>query len=354
MPIEFACPGCHQKHDVPDTFRGKRIRCRHCRTAFTVGRPAGEVLDEVVEVVPERRPGRRSRTRLADGAPASAVPVVAIVCGAVALLFVILLVGGVAAWQWFGAAESKSLLQQVANEGAPGEPAGPSAIGDGVIPLTLLEQIKAATVFIHVEGNGGGKTGSGFVVRVDQETGFVVTNHHVITPPTRAMVPRLRGIPFPPRPGGLAQITAVFGSGTPAERSVPAQVVRFDADKDLAVLRVDGIKNLPRPIDISRPPRAVETMPVYVFGFPFGEALALHHGNPAVTVGKGSVSSIRLDDRGTVARVQIDGDLNPGNSGGPVVDTQGRLVGIAVETVPGTRIGMAIPTAELVRLLDGV
>src|SRR5262249_44599517 len=90
-----------------------------------------------------------------------------------------------------------------------------------------------------------------------------------------------------------------------------------------------------------------------MFGFPFGNALALNKGNPAVTVGKGSVSSIRLNDRGDVALVQIDGDLNPGNSGGPVVDEKGRLVGVAVAQIRETRIGFAIPHAELTNMLGG-
>src|SRR5262249_28138741 len=51
--------------------------------------------------------------------------------------------------------------------------------------------------------------------------------------------------------------------------------------------------------------------------------------------------------------VQIDGDINPGNSGGPVVDGRGRLVGVAVARVRGTRIGLAIPPAELGRMLEG-
>ena len=92
-----------------------------------------------------------------------------------------------------------------------------------------------------------------------------------------------------------------------------------DPDLDLAVLKVAGVKALPQPVDLDDDPKLTETMPVYVFGFPFGEVLATGKGNPAITIGKGSVSSLRLDERGELARVQIDGALNPGNSGGPVV-----------------------------------
>jgi carboxyl-terminal processing protease len=46
---------------------------------------------------------------------------------------------------------------------------------------------------------------------------------------------------------------------------------------------------------------------------------------------------MRIRITGQIAGVQIDGNLNPGNSGGPVVDAQGRLVGVAVAKVVGTR-----------------
>ena len=110
---------------------------------------------------------------------------------------------------------------------------------------------------------------------------------------------------------------------------------------------------MPKSLDLSQKVELVETMPVYMFGFPFGETLSTTKGNPAITIGKGSVSSIRENERGETAVVQIDGDLNPGNSGGPVVDGKGRLVGVAVAKIRNTRIGMAIPPAELTKMLNG-
>jgi len=95
-------------------------------------------------------------------------------------------------------------------------------------------------------------------------------------------------------------------------------------------------------------------MQVYTFGFPFGNALATTKGAPAITIGKGSVSSIRLDDDGELSVVQIDGALNPGNSGGPVVDARGQLVGVAVATIRnGQGIGLAVPAHELGKIMKG-
>ncbi len=84
------------------------------------------------------------------------------------------------------------------------------------------------------------------------------------------------------------------------------------------------------PLDTPKPSRDDGGLP---FGFPFGKALSTTKGNPAVTVGKASVSSLRTGPDGGLAYVQIDGNLNPGNSGGPVVDAKGRLVGVAVATI---------------------
>ena len=95
-------------------------------------------------------------------------------------------------------------------------------------------------------------------------------------------------------------------------------------------------------------------MPVCTFGFPFGDVLATSKHSPAITVGKASISSLRRDDAGEPALVQIDGSLNPGNSGGPMVDVAGRLVGVAVATIRNSSgIGLAVPGKEVVRMMQG-
>src|SRR5208282_4699948 len=105
--------------------------------------------------------------------------------------------------------------------------------------------------------------------------------------------------------------------------------------------------------DIKQELAVSETMPVYSFGFPFGDELSTGHGNPAITIGKAAVSSLRMDDSGQLVRIQIDGALNPGNSGGPIVDAHGTLIGVAVTAIRGTGIGMIIPAKKVVSLLKG-
>src|SRR5262249_37560859 len=132
-----------------------------------------------------------------------------------------------------------------------------------------------------------------------------------------------------------------------------AQVLCQVEDPDLAVLKVSGLKRLPQAIEYLQRAPLAETMRVFILGFPFGDSLAPDRANPNITIGTGSVSSLRKDGAGKVVRVQIDGALNPGNSGGPVVDGKGNLVGVAVQTIQGTHIGMTIPASELASMLEG-
>jgi S1-C subfamily serine protease len=222
-----------------------------------------------------------------------------------------------------------------------------------LLPRSLLDGLKNATVFVRVEAGNLQGSGSGFVIRVDGSTGYIVTNHHVISPPVNEVpVAGFRRFTLRSARSRSAAVRLVFRSGTAQEQSARATVILKDAERDLAVLKVTGVSTLPAPIALVRNPQLVETMQVFLLGFPFGDALTLDKRNPAITVGKGTISSIRLNARNEVARIQIDGDLNPGNSGGPVVDAQGRLVGIAVAKVRNSNIGLAIPPDQLIALLE--
>ncbi|HEY8504216.1 MAG TPA: serine protease, partial [Gemmataceae bacterium] len=214
---------------------------------------------------------------------------------------------------------------------------------DEAVPPEVVRAVKQATVYIRVEAADWNKSGSGFVAAADGGTVLVVTNHHVA-------VKRPAGDASPEPPA----VKVVFDSGTRSERRYPAEVVAADIEHDLAVLRLTGVKDAPKPIPWADPVAPVETMAVYSFGFPFGEELSAGKGSPAVTVGRASVSSLRNGDDGELAAIQIDGNLNPGNSGGPVVDARGRLVGVAVASLKeGQGIGFLVPAAEVARTMAG-
>ena len=74
------------------------------------------------------------------------------------------------------------------------------------------------------------------------------------------------------------------------------------------------------------------TAPVTAFGFPFGHLTAVAAAAPDITVIRSRVTSLRME-AGKLRFVQFDGQLNPGNSGGPVLDDEARVVGVAVATI---------------------
>jgi S1-C subfamily serine protease len=214
----------------------------------------------------------------------------------------------------------------------------------------VVAAVKRATVFVQVRGTDWLGTGSGFVVKSSKDSVYVATNYHVVSGSSGDR--RLRPTEAVQLTKG-ARINCVFDSGNKGERTATANVVAIDPVADLAVLQIAGLADPPTAIIVS-PTKLFETMPVFSFGFPFGKSLGVGQASPAVTVGKGSISSLRLGDNGELSVIQIDGNLNPGNSGGPVVDAKGQLVGIAVAKVrDGQGIGFVVPAAELSRMMAG-
>jgi WD40 repeat protein/S1-C subfamily serine protease len=206
------------------------------------------------------------------------------------------------------------------------------------IPVKQLDDLKSGTVLIKVVTRQGSASGTGFLVKADGQTGYIVTNRHVVFP--RSATP--------------GRIEVVFWSGIPKkEQTARAELVASDPDRDLAVLKVTGFDGLPKPLDLAQKPELVETTAVAILGFPLGEKLGKN-----ITISKGAISSLRLNEQGEPAVVQIDANINPGQSGGPVVDSQGRLVGVLCARVEGKDrviqgIGLAIPGGELTRMLHG-
>lgn len=202
------------------------------------------------------------------------------------------------------------------------------------IAESVLKELKAATVYIKVTQEGDAWSGSGFLFRKNGDDGYIATNAHVADGDPKRV------------------ITVVFNSGQAGESQVPGAVMAIDYERDLAVLKVTG-RSLPKPIDTRSRRPLKETLPVYTVGFPLGGALAVGAKNPEATFGKSSVSSLRRDPAGELTVVQLDGEVNPGNSGGPAVDESGDLVGIVYAKISRTQIAFAIPAAHLDDLVEG-
>jgi S1-C subfamily serine protease len=182
---------------------------------------------------------------------------------------------------------------------------------------------KAATVFIEVKTPRGPSSGSGFCVH---ESGLFITNEHVIADAT--------------------SIKVVLNSGQRDQKVLPASVVRRDKDADLALLQTDPQKGLPT-LMLGAVDKLSELDNVIAFGFPLGQLLAEGKNNyPAMSINSGSISSLRNKD-GDLDRIQLDVELNPGNSGGPLLDMHGKVIGVVVSGIRTTRINFAIPASRV-------
>jgi serine protease Do len=146
-------------------------------------------------------------------------------------------------------------------------------------------------------------SGSGVIVAAD---GYIVTNAHVVRGARRLRVE------IPMRDAGQSILPM-------RSRPVTAQVIGLDLETDLAVIKVD-LKNLPTlPFADSDELRAGQL--VLAFGSPLGL-------QNSVTLGVVSAVARQLEPESPMIYVQTDASINPGSSGGPLVDLAGRLVGI--------------------------
>lgn len=184
------------------------------------------------------------------------------------------------------------------------------------LPENIVDKVTSACVLIQVVQGEKGSTGSGFFVG----RGDILTNCHVIKAAT----------------GGDAKITLVLGRNAKEHKLASAELVSYDDELDLALLRTQEKSSH---ILSFLPERSLRvTQPVWVAGFPFGAKAGLE-----LTLTTGTISSLRHDEKGQLRIVQIDAAVNPGNSGGPVVDEAGRVVGVARAMInPAVGSGMAI------------
>jgi S1-C subfamily serine protease len=187
---------------------------------------------------------------------------------------------------------------------------------------------------LGVEGNA---QGSGFVVRND---GVILTNAHVITnvAETRSAVQGAR---------------AVYVEFADGER-VSARVVGWDLFSDVGVIRVSPSDHALDPVPLGDSSRVVVGEPVAAIGSPFGKQTSLSVGVVSAT-GR-SIDSLTAGGFAVANAIQIDAPINRGNSGGPLFDGDGRVIGInaQIQSTTGTAegVGFAIPIDLARRALD--
>ena len=184
------------------------------------------------------------------------------------------------------------------------------AISPGVASISTTRQPRS---FFDAGGRSGG-TGS-----VIDEQGHILTNYHVIE--------------------GADQVTVSFGG----EKTYTARVVGGDADTDLAVIQVQGARDL-KVVPLGDSDRLAVGQKVLAIGNPFGLDRTLTTG---VISGLQRPIEAR-NGRIIEGAIQTDASINPGNSGGPLLDSQGRMIGINSQILSpdgggSVGVGFAVP-----------
>ena len=204
--------------------------------------------------------------------------------------------------------------------------------GDGLTVNQIYKRSEEGVVFIEARGRrnsspfgqpgqGGAASGSGFVVSDD---GFIVTNAHVVE--------------------GANDVRVRFGAVGAGDGAIDAEVVGADPSTDLAVLKIDGDARDLKPLPLGDSSKLRVGDPTIAIGNPFGFDQ---------TVTTGIVSALQrqipapnnfsIDDV-----IQTDASVNPGNSGGPLLDAAGRVIGVNSQIATGgsqgsVGIGFAVP-----------
>lgn len=160
--------------------------------------------------------------------------------------------------------------------------------------------------------------GSGFIISDD---GYILTNNHVVS--------------------GASEIFVTLTDGS--EKT--AEIIGTDARTDIALIKIDGDKYQPLPIGSSKDLKKGQW--VLAIGSPFGLES---------TVTAGIVSAINRDTGDYLPFIQTDVAVNPGNSGGPLINLEGQVVGVNSQIVSRSGgfmgISLAIPIDEAMRVVE--
>ena len=198
-------------------------------------------------------------------------------------------------------------------------------------PLTageIYEKVNPAVVTVLGEQRANYSVGTGVIF---SEDGYIITNYHVVS--------------------GCSACTVLVTDSYGADTRYPAKLVGYDEDNDLAVLKIEALGLLVAEFGVSDDLAVGDR--VYAIGNPLG--LELRN-----TLTDGLVSAIDRDvdvEGVTMTLIQTNAALNSGNSGGPLINQYGQVVGINTikmmsgdDTIEG--LGFAIPTSLAVRWVN--
>ncbi len=194
-------------------------------------------------------------------------------------------------------------------------------INKGVVNITTRSTRVDGFFLLAIPEEG---TGSGAVL---DKAGHVLTNYHVVE--------------------GAREVAVTLFS----QKTYDASLVGADPVNDIAVIKIDAPQDELHPIHLGDSSNLQVGMRVYAVGNPFGLER---------TMTTGIISSLNRSlqihaGRTIKSIIQIDAAVNPGNSGGPLLDTHGRVIGIntaiASRTGQSAGVGFAIPVNLVTRVV---
>jgi S1-C subfamily serine protease len=265
---------------------------------------------------------------------AGVLAVVALVSAALGAAAVLVL--GQAAG-WVGDGDVRTVVVSTLPQEAGGNvPAAAPLLGNGFDPARIYASRSAGVVTINSFFSDGQRSqGSGFVV---SEDGHILTNSHVITNAGDGGAVR-----------GASRVYVVFADGD----RIPASIVGWDLFNDTGVVQVDSADHDIAPVPFGDSSRVVVGEPVAAIGSPFGQESSLAVG--VVSATERSIDSL-TSVYDVADAIQIDAPINRGNSGGPLFDARGRVIGInaQISSTSGTNegVGFAIPINSARRSLE--
>ncbi len=189
-------------------------------------------------------------------------------------------------------------------------PAFPSG---AIEPTTVAKIVEPSMVRIFVEGPDGQGSASGFVI---SREGHVATTHHVIEQHID---------------DNWALYVVASGAGVEDRRA--ATLVKTYPDEDLAVLKVEGLDRRPAILDTTDSGTLLKGMTVFAIGYPgAGGRLGANSGT-SFTAGVANrlFTGAWAENKAKIQIIQHSAATNPGNSGGPIVNPCGHVVGINTE-----------------------
>lgn len=330
MPIRVKCPHCGKGIKATDDYAGKIAACPGCRGAVTIPASAPSPGPQITRLA-ARSPSRKNWLAVATGGG----------------LAIVVAIGAVFGYKWSkptpplikSSPAPTEMLKAIPEESKPsltvaGEPTSPTASSGPIVRDRKLDReaiadlLSRSVATVRVELSDGVGVGSGFFIK-DERT--LVTSLHVVR-------------------GALT-----IQVDTTSKKSVPCdRFLAISEQYDLAVLRLAE--------------RSAGTVLQLAAAPPKQGADVFTYGSPRDlqgTFSTGVVSALRADLRslglanssefGEAKRIQFTAAISPGNSGGPLVDAQGKVVGIVESKIGLVEAGnFAIEAGHLRELLAGV